>query len=58
MAGQAFTSTGLRPPAERNHVPRTVFDDPDPTAPTVSPARLVASGRAGPPHASRADAGS
>lgn len=30
---QAFTSTGLRPPAGLNHVPRTVFDDPDPAAP-------------------------
>jgi endonuclease/exonuclease/phosphatase family metal-dependent hydrolase len=30
---QAFTSTGLRPPAGLNHVPRTIFDDPDPAAP-------------------------
>lgn len=30
---QAFTSTGLRPPAGLNHVPRTIFDDPDPNAP-------------------------
>ena len=30
---QAFTSTGLRPPAPLNHVPRTIFDDPDPAAP-------------------------
>jgi endonuclease/exonuclease/phosphatase family metal-dependent hydrolase len=30
---QAFTSTGLRPPAGLNHVPRTVFDDPNPAAP-------------------------
>jgi endonuclease/exonuclease/phosphatase family metal-dependent hydrolase len=30
---QAFTSTGLQPPAGLNHVPRTVFDDPDPAAP-------------------------
>ncbi|MCW2571893.1 MAG: hypothetical protein JWO88_1951 [Frankiales bacterium] len=29
---QAFTSTGLRPPAPLNLVPRTVFDDPDPAA--------------------------
>ena len=26
---RAFTSTGLRPPAALNHVPRTIFDDPD-----------------------------
>ncbi|OLT15416.1 hypothetical protein BJF78_01475 [Pseudonocardia sp. CNS-139] len=25
----AFTSTGLRPPDGLNHVPRTIFDDPD-----------------------------
>jgi endonuclease/exonuclease/phosphatase family metal-dependent hydrolase len=30
---QAFTSTGLRPPAGLHHVPRTIFDDPDPSAP-------------------------
>jgi endonuclease/exonuclease/phosphatase family metal-dependent hydrolase len=30
---QAFTSTGLRPPAGLNHVPRTIFDNPDPAAP-------------------------
>jgi endonuclease/exonuclease/phosphatase family metal-dependent hydrolase len=30
---QAFTSTGLQPPAGLNHVPRTIFDDPDPAAP-------------------------
>ena len=30
---QAFTSTGLRPPDPLNQVPRTVFDDPNPTAP-------------------------
>src|SRR6266498_3697817 len=30
---QAFTSTGLRPPAGLHHVPRTIFDDPDPAAP-------------------------
>lgn len=29
---QAFTSTGLRPPDPLNHVPRTIFEDPDPTA--------------------------
>jgi endonuclease/exonuclease/phosphatase family metal-dependent hydrolase len=29
---QAFTSTGLRPPAGLNYVPRTIFDDPDPNA--------------------------
>jgi len=29
---QAFTSTGLRRPVGLNHVPRTVFDDPDPAA--------------------------
>ena len=29
---QAFTSTGLQPPAGLNFVPRTVFDDPSPTA--------------------------
>jgi len=28
---QAFTSTGLQPPDPLNYVPRTVFDDPDPT---------------------------
>jgi hypothetical protein len=26
---QAFTSTGLQPPAALNHIPRTIFDDPD-----------------------------
>lgn len=30
---QALTSTGLQPPAGLHHVPRTVFDDPDPAAP-------------------------
>ncbi len=30
---QAFTSTGLRPPDALNQIPRTIFDDPDPTAP-------------------------
>jgi hypothetical protein len=30
---QAFTSTGLAAPANLNLVPRTIFDDPDPTAP-------------------------
>jgi exonuclease III len=30
---RAFTSTGLRPPDGLNFVPRTIFDDPDPTAP-------------------------
>jgi endonuclease/exonuclease/phosphatase family metal-dependent hydrolase len=30
---QAFTSTGLQPPAQLNLVPRTIFDDPDPSAP-------------------------
>jgi hypothetical protein len=30
---QAFTGTGLRPPDALNHVPRTIFDDPDPAAP-------------------------
>lgn len=30
---QAFTSTGLRAPDNLNLVPRTIFDDPDPTAP-------------------------
>lgn len=30
---QAFTSTGLRAPANLNLVPRTIFDDPDPEAP-------------------------
>jgi endonuclease/exonuclease/phosphatase family metal-dependent hydrolase len=30
---QAFTSTGLKPPAGLNFVPRTIFDDPDPNAP-------------------------
>jgi endonuclease/exonuclease/phosphatase family metal-dependent hydrolase len=30
---QAFTATGLRPPAGLNHVPRTIFDDPNPAAP-------------------------
>jgi endonuclease/exonuclease/phosphatase family metal-dependent hydrolase len=34
---QAFTSTGLRPPAGLNHVPRTIFDDPDPAAPPDHP---------------------
>jgi len=29
---QAFTSTGLQPPAALNFVPRTIFDDPDPAA--------------------------
>lgn len=29
---QAFTGTGLKPPDPLNHVPRTVFDDPDPNA--------------------------
>jgi endonuclease/exonuclease/phosphatase family metal-dependent hydrolase len=32
-AYQALTSTGLRPPAQLNFVPRTIFDDPDPDAP-------------------------
>jgi endonuclease/exonuclease/phosphatase family metal-dependent hydrolase len=26
---QAFTSTGLQPPAALNHIPRTIFDDPE-----------------------------
>jgi endonuclease/exonuclease/phosphatase family metal-dependent hydrolase len=26
---EAFTSTGLEPPAGLNHIPRTIFDDPD-----------------------------
>ena len=30
---QAFTSTGLEPPAGLNFIPRTIFDDPDPNAP-------------------------
>ncbi|MDT0353957.1 endonuclease/exonuclease/phosphatase family protein [Pseudonocardia charpentierae] len=30
---QAFTSTGLRPPDALNFIPRTIFDDPDRTAP-------------------------
>jgi endonuclease/exonuclease/phosphatase family metal-dependent hydrolase len=30
---EAFTKTGLRPPDALNHVPRTIFDDPDPAAP-------------------------
>ncbi|MFC7280165.1 endonuclease/exonuclease/phosphatase family protein [Paractinoplanes rhizophilus] len=30
---QAFTSTGLSTPAGLNHVPRSIFDDPDPAAP-------------------------
>lgn len=30
---QAFTGTGLKSPDPLNHVPRTVFDDPDPNAP-------------------------
>jgi endonuclease/exonuclease/phosphatase family metal-dependent hydrolase len=30
---QAFTATGLQPPDGLNHVPRTIFDDPDPAAP-------------------------
>ena len=30
---EAFTSTGLRPPDALNLIPRTIFDDPDPTAP-------------------------
>ncbi|MGH2654227.1 MAG: endonuclease/exonuclease/phosphatase family protein [Actinomycetota bacterium] len=30
---QAFFATGLEPPDALNHVPRTVFDDPDPNAP-------------------------
>ena len=29
---RAFTSTGLRPPDALNFIPRTIFDDPDPTA--------------------------
>jgi endonuclease/exonuclease/phosphatase family metal-dependent hydrolase len=29
---QAFTSTGLKPPAGLNFVPRTIFDDPNPEA--------------------------
>jgi hypothetical protein len=37
---QAFTATGLRPPAGLNHVPRTIFDDPDPAAPARSSALL------------------
>ena len=28
-AYQAFTSTGLTPPADLNHVPRTIFSDPE-----------------------------
>jgi endonuclease/exonuclease/phosphatase family metal-dependent hydrolase len=35
---QAFTSTGLRPPDALNHIPRTIFDDPDPD-PTAPPDR-------------------
>jgi endonuclease/exonuclease/phosphatase family metal-dependent hydrolase len=31
---QAFTSTGLAAPENLNLVPRTIFDDPDPTAPS------------------------
>ena len=30
---EAFTGTGLQPPDNLNHVPRTIFDDPDPNAP-------------------------
>ena len=30
---QAFTDTGLKPPDNLNHVPRTITDDPDPNAP-------------------------
>jgi hypothetical protein len=30
---KAFTETGLKPPDNLNHVPRTIFDDPDPNAP-------------------------
>ena len=30
---KAFTETGLMPPDNLNHVPRTIFDDPDPNAP-------------------------
>ena len=30
---KAFIDTGLRPPDNLNHVPRTITDDPDPTAP-------------------------
>lgn len=30
---EAFTETGLMPPDNLNHVPRTIFDDPDPNAP-------------------------
>jgi hypothetical protein len=29
---EAFVSTGLRPPDGLNHVPRTIFDDPNPAA--------------------------
>ena len=30
---KAFTDTGLKPPDNLNHVPRTITDDPDPNAP-------------------------
>ena len=30
---KAFTETGLKPPDNLNHVPRTITDDPDPNAP-------------------------
>jgi len=30
---KAFIDTGLGPPDNLNHVPRTITDDPDPTAP-------------------------
>ena len=37
---QAFISTGLWPPDELNHVPRTIFDD-DRSQPLLRPDRLV-----------------
>ena len=30
---EAFTGTGLQPPDNLNHVPRTIFDNPDPNTP-------------------------